>query len=150
MQDDNQSRPFDNDDPAFSDPPMAEIADDGASEIELQRERFPEATGEIIEDYYEPGGLPDGTPVLEEFDGEQVGLGHTRRDAETGFLIGAFVLLMALPVLISTVFIRGDEQATLVDPDRAITVNLAAGGVLVLVGAAFIARAWWVFRKFVR
>ncbi|MEK7793879.1 MAG: hypothetical protein AAB353_05085 [Candidatus Hydrogenedentota bacterium] len=150
MQDDNQSRPFDNDDPAFSDPPMAEIAEDEPVVVELRRDDYADEPVQAVEDYSEPGGLIEGTPAPEDFDGEQVGLGHTRRDAETGFLIGGFVLLMALPVLIATVFIRGDEQATMVDPGRAIVVNLAAGGVLVLVGAGFIARAWWVFRKFVR
>lgn len=148
MQDDNQSRPFDNDDPAFADPPMAEIAEDEPVVVELQRDDYVDGPVQTVEDYSEPGGLVGDAPAQEAFD-EQVGLGHSRRDAETALLIGGFVLLMALPVLIGTMFIRGDEQVTLIEPARAIAVNLFAGGVLFLVGAAFIARGWWVFRKFV-
>lgn len=55
-----------------------------------------------------------------------------KRDAETLFLLGIFIVVLAVPVLIGTAF---------ADTGRAMAVNAAAGVVLLGVGIGFILRS---------
>ena len=64
-----------------------------------------------------------------------LGSGRTRRDAETLWVLGAFQIVLAIPVLIGTFYV---EQRF---PQL---VNLAAGGVTLLIGALFVWRGLWI------
>ncbi|MCL4219044.1 MAG: hypothetical protein KJ052_18840 [Candidatus Hydrogenedentes bacterium] len=62
---------------------------------------------------------------------------HTRRDAETLFLLGIFVTVLSIAVLIGTFFAHRQHAAI---------VNVCAGTVLLLVGLGFTWRGWSVKR----
>ena len=53
---------------------------------------------------------------------------HTRRDAETQFLLGGFVFILSLPVLVGTFWAETSRQAI---------VNVCAGLVLLVLGVGF-------------
>ena len=57
---------------------------------------------------------------------------HSKRDSETLFLLGIFIVVLAVPVLIGTAF---------ADTGRAMVVNAVAGVVLLITGVGFILRA---------
>ncbi len=60
---------------------------------------------------------------------------HTRRDAETQILLGAFIFALGLPVLVGTWWAETAMQRI---------VNVGAGGVLIGIGIGFFlyGRAW--------
>ena len=66
-----------------------------------------------------------------------LGSGHTRRDAETLWVLGAFQIVLAIPVFIGTFF---------VDDHFAQFINLMAGGVTLLIGVLFVWRGVWINR----
>ena len=59
---------------------------------------------------------------------------HTKRDAETLMVLGGFMTILAIPVLIGTVW-----AATTI----AQVVNLAAGLILLAIGVGVFLRGWW-------
>ncbi len=54
---------------------------------------------------------------------------HTRRDAETQILLGAFIFILGIPVLIGTIWAESTAQRI---------VNVAAGIALIGIGAGFL------------
>ncbi len=60
---------------------------------------------------------------------------HTRRDAETQILLGGFIFILGVPVLIGTWWAESTASRL---------VNVAAGLVLLVIGAAFLmyGRSW--------
>ena len=54
---------------------------------------------------------------------------HTRRDAETQIALGAFIAILAVPVLIGTLWATSTVAGV---------VNLAAGGILFFIGLGFL------------
>lgn len=62
-----------------------------------------------------------------------------KRDGETGMAVGLFVLALAIPVLIGTLFE--------LDQPRAAVVNFICGMVLLLVGGGSTAYGWMLFKR---
>lgn len=63
---------------------------------------------------------------------------HTRRDAETQFLLGGFVFILSLPVLAGTLWAETSHQAI---------VNVCAGLALFALGVGFCLYGWlWLKR----
>ena len=63
---------------------------------------------------------------------------HTQRDAETLLVLGAFMVVMATPVLIATIWAgHGFSQA----------VNFGAGAVLFAVGAGMMYKGWRDYKR---
>lgn len=66
-----------------------------------------------------------------------LGSGRTRRDAETLWVLGAFQIVLAIPVFIGTFY---------VDDRFGQIVNVLAGGVTLLIGVLFVWRGSWINR----
>ncbi len=64
-----------------------------------------------------------------------LGSGHTKRDAETLWVLGAFQIVLALPVFVGTIYVEERFPAL---------VNLAAAGVTLLIGVLFVWRGLWI------
>ena len=63
---------------------------------------------------------------------------HTRRDAETFWILGAFLIVLSIAVLIGTFYA--------VRP-HAMIVNVIAGLVLLATGAGMVLRGWYLRRR---
>ena len=62
-----------------------------------------------------------------------------KRDGETGMAVGIFVLALAIPVLIGTLWE--------LDQPRAAVVNFTCGMVLFLVGGGATGYGWMLFKR---
>ncbi len=60
---------------------------------------------------------------------------HTKRDAETLFMLGLFLSVLGVTVLIETAWI---------DRPHAIAANVVSGLALLGLGSGWIIRGWWV------
>ncbi len=63
---------------------------------------------------------------------------YTKRDAETQMALGTFVSVIAIPVLIGTLWAKTGMQ---------VGINIAAGGILLAIGVAMALWGWNAKRK---
>jgi threonine/homoserine/homoserine lactone efflux protein len=64
-----------------------------------------------------------------------LGSGRTRRDAETLWVLGAFQIVLAIPVFIGTFYVEERFPAL---------VNFLAAAVTMLIGVLFVWRGFWI------